>query len=299
MPLVSVIMPTFNRAAHVGAAIESVRAQTMRDWELLVVDDASTDDTEGAVARIGDPRVRYVRQARNAGDAATRNAGIALSTGARVAFLDDDDIWVPEKLAWQAEAFERGGARVGLVYAGRETHFSQTGRTSVLPMSGEIEAQLRSFRITTSTVMVSREALEKAGPFDETMPCASDYDLWIRIWRAGFQFRVIDKPLVRYAVHGAGLSDNVRKVVIGEEMLLEKHASFFAEDSESLREIYHNVGVLRLLLGDVREARRALRRSIHLKAGLANSAYYLYSFLGASAGRRLRELRGWAGVHGS
>lgn len=292
-------MPTYNRAAHVGAAIESVRSQTMQDWELLVVDDASPDDTEGTVARIGDPRIRYVRQPRNAGDAAARNAGIERSSGAFVAFLDDDDVWVPEKLAWQLDVFAEAGGRVGLVYAGRETHFSQSGRSSVLSMSGDVESQLRSFRITTSTVMISREALERAGRFDETMPCASDYDLWIRIWRAGFEFRVIDRPLVRYSVHGAGLSDNVRKVVIGEEMLLEKHASFFAEDTRSLREIYHNVGVLRLLLGDVREARSALRRSIRLKAGLANSAYYLYSFLGASAGRRLRELRGWAGVHGS
>jgi glycosyltransferase involved in cell wall biosynthesis len=291
-------MPTYNRAEFVGPAIESVLNQTMGDFELLVVDDASTDHTEAAVSRFGDSRVKYVRQPRNGGDAASRNAGIELSRGRYVAFLDDDDSWVPEKLAWQIEEFSRA-ERVGFVYGWRETLYSETGRSSILPLSGDVETHLRWFRITTSAVMVSREALDAAGKFDEAMPCASDYDLWIRIWRLHFDFRVIARPLVRYAVHGAALSDNVRKVVIGEEMLLEKHSSFFAEDHESLSDIYRNVGVLRLFLGDIRDARQALRRSIRLRARFANSAYYLYSFLGASAGRRLRELRGWTGVHGS
>jgi len=297
-PRVSVIMPTHNRAGFVAAAIESVLKQTMGDFEIVVVDDASTDDTQGAVARIEDPRIHYVRRERNGGDAAARNSGIARATAPWIAFLDDDDYWVPRKLEWQLEA-ARNGARVGLVYGWRETFYTRTGRSSVLPLTGNVETQLRGFRITTSTVLLSREALDAVGRFDESMPCASDYDLWIRIWRAGFEFRVVVKPLVRYSVHGGALSDNVRKVVIGEEMLLEKHASFFAEDAESLRDIWHNVGVLRLFLGDVREARHALSRSIRLGSGLANWAYYLYSFLGASAGRYLRDLRGWTGVHGS
>lgn len=299
MPKVSVIMPTYNRAGAVGEAIQSVLNQTVDDFELLVVDDASTDGTGDAVSRIGDRRVRYLRQATNGGDAAARNAGLDRSSGKYVAFLDDDDCWVPETLSWQLQEFERGGSRIGLVYGGRLTFFAHTGRSTVLRLTGDVASQVRSFQITTSTVMVSREALDAAGPFDETMPCSSDYDMWVRIWRAGFEFRAIDRPLVRYAVHGRSLSDNLRKVAIGEEMMLEKNASFFDEDRATSSRNYRNVGILRLFVGDVQEARRALGRSIRLRAGLANSMYYLYSFLGASAGRRLRELRGWTGVHGS
>jgi glycosyltransferase involved in cell wall biosynthesis len=298
MPLVSVILPTYNRAASIGGAIRSVLDQTVQDFEIVVVDDRSLDQTEEVVNRFRDRRIRYLRLARNSGEAASRNAGVLQAGGRYVAFLDDDDSWVPEKLALQLAEFDASGT-VGLVYSWRETLFNLTGRSSVLPLSGDVESQLRRFRITTSTVVVSWEALSTAGRFDEAIPYSSDYDLWIRIWRAGFRFRAVDRPLVRYAVHGDGLSGNLHNVAIGKEMLLAKHYSFFTEDTESLSDIYRNLGVLKLFLGDARQARHLLGHSIRLRARLSNCAYYVLSFLGASAGRRLRELRGWSGSHDS
>src|SRR5262245_24547581 len=101
MPLVTVVIPTHNRAGRVRSAIESVLHQTYADFEIVVVDDASEDGTENTVRGVLDPRVRYIRHAVARGDAAARNTGIRNSTGEYVAFLDDDDEWLPEKLRFQ------------------------------------------------------------------------------------------------------------------------------------------------------------------------------------------------------
>ncbi len=295
MPLVSVVIPTYNRAATVGSAIESVLRQTEQDFEVLVVDDASTDDTEGAVARFGDPRVKYIQQSVNRGDAAARNAGITNSTGHYIAFLDDDDQWIPEKLAWQIAEFEKGGDRLRLVYGGRETFFTATGRSSVLRLPDDVETQLRWFKITTSTVMVRRAGIEEVGLFDEDILYCSDYDLWIRLWRAGFRIAYIDRPLVRYFVHGNALSDNPRKMIAGEERLLKKHAEFFAEDPASLGEHYRNLGLLYCAIGDTRSGREALAKSIRLRPKVSTLAYYVLAMGGSGFYQRVRDFRGLPG----
>src|SRR4051812_24472999 len=99
--LVSIIIPTYNRAAYLGAAIASVRAQTFADWELIVVDDGSTDETAAMLDELSDPRIRVLRIGHSGSESITRNAGLRLAEGEWVAFLDSDDLWVPEKLERQ------------------------------------------------------------------------------------------------------------------------------------------------------------------------------------------------------
>ena len=197
MPKVSVIIPTYNCARYLPGAIESVLRQTYRDFEVIVVNDGSPDDTDSAVAPYLD-RITYIKQA-NLGAPAARNRGLAASTGELIAFLDDDDEWVPEKLRLQVPEFD--DAEVGLVYSDlRVVH--DDGRveesflaTRPLAASGYIfENFLASGFILTSCVAVSRRCLEDVGDFDESMRSLQDFDLWFRILRR-WKAALVRRPL--------------------------------------------------------------------------------------------------------
>src|SRR5215213_5581398 len=174
-PLVSVLMPAYNAGRYVAESVESVRAQTFRDWELVVVDDGSADDTGEVVRRFAarDARVRYVRR-ENGGQAAARNTGLREARGPLVAFLDADDLWLPEKLALQTALMEEKG--VDLVYTDGYI-FSEGGAASpeerfhILPGEARGVEMFRTLftsnRIGTLSVLVKREALDAVGLFDE------------------------------------------------------------------------------------------------------------------------------------
>ncbi len=216
-PEVSVVIPTHNRRAMVVEAVESVLAQTFRDFELIIVDDGSTDGTYEHLARILDgrgdaaPTVRIERTA-NRGPAAARNRGISLARGSRVAFLDSDDLWSPLKLqrhlayarshpefpiCQTAEIWIRCGRRVN---PGRR-HLKRAGDIFM--------DSLRTCLISPSAVMIDRQILVETGGFDEDMVAAEDYDLWLRIL-ALHESGLLDEPLVtRRAGHRDQLSSSV------------------------------------------------------------------------------------------
>lgn len=181
-PTVSVIIPTFNRARAVRAAVNSVLGQTFTDYELIVVDDGSDDETLQALAPYS-RRFRLIRQD-NRGVSAARNAGIAEAKGSLIAFLDSDDLWLPHKLKaqtdffaanpaamWQqtAEIWIRNGVRVNP----KRRHAKQAGQI--------FQASLELCLISPSAVMLRRELLAEFGGFDECLPACEDYDLWLRI----------------------------------------------------------------------------------------------------------------------
>lgn len=183
-PAISVIIPTYNRASMVVEAVESVLAQDMDDFELIVIDDGSTDDTEKKLSSYDyDNRLRYYRQ-ENAGVSAARNRGLRYSTAPCIAFLDSDDLWFPAKLRLQynfirehsdadicqtEEIWLRNGYRVNP----RKHHQK---------VSGNIFRQsLALCLVSASAVMTRRDLFQKVGYFDEELPVAEDYDLWLRI----------------------------------------------------------------------------------------------------------------------
>jgi len=201
IPAVSVVIPAFNRAHVLPRALGSVLAQTFGDFEVLVVDDGSTDGTADVVAAGRDPRVRCVRQARNAGVAAARNRGIRESRAPLIAFLDSDDEWLPEKLAEQVAVFRRQPDRMGLAYTGVET-VHEDGSTSVQRPRGRGDAY-RTLLWTNaihgggSNVMIRRDVVAAVGFFHEGVPAIEDYDYWIRIARF-FTVDFVEAPLIRY-----------------------------------------------------------------------------------------------------
>ena len=200
-PRVTVVIPTWNRAAVVVEAIDSVLQQSYRDFEIVVCDDGSTDDTAARIAAFGPP-VRYRRQAHAGHPGSPRNLGIEAARGELIAFLDDDDLWEPDKLARQVELVDREG--LDLVYTNRRFRFGD-GAPSALavtpaPASPDrlLDVVLEGQFPTLCTALVRRTLLRAVEGFDETLATGEDLDLWLRLG-----------PIAR-----AGGRDSVRACVI-------------------------------------------------------------------------------------
>lgn len=197
MPRVSVIIPTYNRAALVQEAVASVLAQTYRDFELLVVDDGSTDGTLAALAP-WDGEVRVLSRPSRGGVSAARNTGIAGARGEWLAFLDADDLWLPEKLARQMAFME---AKPRLLLSQTEEIWVRRG-VKVNPPRTHAKAGgdifLRSLErclVSPSAALLHRRLLDDHGVFDEELPAAEDYDLWLRLsWR--YEVGLLPEPLI-------------------------------------------------------------------------------------------------------
>jgi len=220
---VTVIIPTFNRAAVVGRAIRSVLAQTWQDWELIIVDDCSTDGTGRAVRGFSDARIKYIRRDRRRGAGAARNTGICSAQGEYVAFLDDDDEWLPEKLQKELEVFRDSDAEVGFVYSGKIL-FDERGKVLDLRVetkSGWVHEALldRHFIGTCSRVMVKKQVLDRVGGFDETLPSCQDLDLWLRLAKV---CKVAPVPLCLLRRHMGPdqISARLRNICEGWEQIL-------------------------------------------------------------------------------
>ncbi len=197
MAFVSVIIPTYNRRALVREAIESVLAQRgAGEIELIVVDDGSTDSTKDTLTPLHNA-LRYLEQP-NRGVSAARNAGVRVARGEWLAFLDSDDLWLPDKLATQ----------VGCVRERPEIRVCQTGEIWIRngvrvnpcrhhrkPDGDVFLPSLERCLVSPSAVMLRRDLFEAAGGFDESLPACEDYDLWLRLAR-DTPVALIDRPLV-------------------------------------------------------------------------------------------------------
>jgi glycosyltransferase involved in cell wall biosynthesis len=216
MPKVSVIIPTFNRERLVGRAIESVFQQTYTDYEIVVVDDGSTDNTTDVLKRFNG-KIRYFYQ-KNAGISGARNRGLREATGEYIAFLDSDDTWVPEKLAVQVEVLDRD-KEVGITYS-RMLILNEDGkRCGYKPdeKTGRDFLELIEIRgdIATSTVMTRKECFDRVGTFDPDLPPMEDFDMWLRIAKFYKIHEVTDITLAYYYEHSHQATRDLRKVYEG------------------------------------------------------------------------------------
>jgi glycosyltransferase involved in cell wall biosynthesis len=198
-PLVSVIVPTFNRAHIIGRALDSIFAQTFQDFEVIVVDDGSKDTTQEWLSRYPHP-IRCLYQ-ENSGPAAARNKGMAVAKGEYIAFLDSDDSYFPRNLEAHLLRFEKE-PEVGLIYAGSEIVDSEgTFIKELRPKPenrGQVLSQLVFYNfIMPSTVVMRRSCMEYAGPMNDRLWFAEDWLYWLKI-ASRFQFDYIDEVLVRF-----------------------------------------------------------------------------------------------------
>ena len=220
---VSVIIPTYNSARYLGEAIDSVLAQTFRDFEVLVIDDGSSDETETMMRRYGPP-VRYIRQ-KNSGVAVARNRGILEGRGRYVAFLDADDTWLAHKLEKQIEALD-GASGAGFCYSAFTVVDSDLKPVSVSRskrQASALEDLLLRGNVVGSvcTVLCERALIEMLGGFDPALSQCADWDMWVRI-AAHTEFIYVDEPLVTYRHHGGMISRNAALLESDSVRVLEK-----------------------------------------------------------------------------
>lgn len=289
--VVSVVIPTYNRAALVSEAVASVIAQTFESVEVIVVDDGSTDDTVTVLSGIGDERLRYER-IDHAGPSVARNRGIELASGEFIAFLDSDDLWYPSKLERQLPLFadaDLGWTYTDLDYLGPQG--PEPRRFERLkPCRGWVMESLfvDGCPMLTSSVIVRRSCLDQTGLFDPGLLRWQDNDLYFRLARL-FQVDFVHEPLGRYW-HRPRIRSVSQKVESRRRHRLVKRRAMELEPEllgcsrKKLRRAYLNsvfrLGRMELALNNVPEARRLFRECLSfqpfwLKPAAALAASYL------------------------
>ena len=227
-PLISVVIPTYNHAHFLKTALESVVNQTYTEWEAIVVNNYSDDNTIDVVSEFGDPRIKLRNYKNHGVIAAGRNQAISMSKGEYVAFLDSDDIWYPDKLKECLELLNQG---FDLVCHGEFWVKTDNSKRHII-YGPEKNACYRSLLfngncISTSATVVRKEALDKAGGFCESpdMVTAEDYDLWLKLSKSDIKIGFVKKILGEYRIHNANHSKVVLTHMMAEQAVLEKHIS--------------------------------------------------------------------------
>ena len=227
-PLVSIVIPTYNHAPMLQRALATVVEQTYQNWNAIVVNNFSTDNTLEVVAAFNDPRIQCVNFRNNGVIGASRNEGIALATGRYVAFLDSDDTWFSTKLEKCVEILESGSDLV----CHAEYWIDESGKSRLVaygPSEAATHHNLiyKGNRISTSATVVRAALLKEVNGFDISPELISteDYDLWIRLAAKSDRFAFISKPLGEYHRHDNNVSANIEKHLAAELALLEKHFS--------------------------------------------------------------------------
>ena len=223
--MISVIIPTYNRARLLPRALESVLGQTWRDLEVLVVDDGSEDDTRQAVEAIGDPRVRYIRHPQRRGACAARNTGIENARGAYIAFQDSDDVWLPDKLTVQMRRLEESGADVVCCaferYDPHGNFLFVTPPPEIAPGRVDYEQLLFQNFISTQTLLGKAECFRRFR-FDESMPRLQDWELMLRMCRQ-CDVRYFDDMLVRLYEQGDSITGRPELGIAALDRIYELH----------------------------------------------------------------------------
>jgi glycosyltransferase involved in cell wall biosynthesis len=267
-PLVSVVIPAYNRGSLIRKTIESVINQSYANLEILVVDDSSVDNTADVVAAMDDSRIRYFRHDINKGAPAARNTGILHSRGEFIAFLDSDDTWDREKIREQLDVMISAGPDVALVYAGiRKVNPDGECVGIKKPVyRGRIFSRLLRDNVigSTSAPLIRVQVLkEDVGGFDESLPSRQDYDLWLRISRK-YAVEYVSRPLVDYLVHDDRISANSEWRIRGSKLILEKYWNEIKAHPAILAEHYYRLGRQYINMGNKVQARGYLFKPLTL-----------------------------------
>jgi glycosyltransferase involved in cell wall biosynthesis len=256
-PKVSVILPVYNRMGLVERAVRSVLNQTYPELELIVIDDASTDNTKETLKHILDERIKIIQHKENLGAAAARNTGMKVARGEYIAFQDSDDVWLPEKLERQMAVFGNSTKEIGAVYvglwrvnlAGGQDPLQKLGDSKTyIPYDwasnkeGDIHKELlkRNF-IPLPSVIIRKECLEKAGVFDKNLPMLQDWEFFIRL-SSYYKFKYIDQPLVLSFFTPESISTAPEAYVKALELIITKHFEEFRKDRRMVAEYFFYLG---------------------------------------------------------
>lgn len=238
MTTVTAVITTHKREPEiVERALNSILSQTYSPIQTIVVDDSPADfPLRDAVRQLVEGKgVQYIPHEACKGACAARNTGLAAATGEFIAFLDDDDVWMPEKIEKQLEKFSDG---VALVYCGYDVYCCATGETvkrRSVYLRGSVYEELikENFIGSTSFPLLRKSCLEEIGGFDVLMQSAQDYDVWLRLSQK-YDVDYVEEPLVLYYVHdGERISKNHNKRIAGQKRLIEKNMSYLKQNGEA------------------------------------------------------------------
>lgn len=268
-PLVSCVIPTFNRSAKIGNAVKSILQQTYVNFEVLVVDDQSVDDTKQVVEKFAesDSRIKYLFNPQKGANNA-RNYGISNSRGQYVAFLDDDDIWLETKLEKQVNIFNSLGEEFGVVYCPFE-RIKPNGKVSkrhpskysVIKNGNILNRLLKRNFIGTPAIIVKREVFQKSGMFNPTLKSYQDWELLIRIAR-DFHFHYINEVLVNVYESEDSITLDKKGRVMTSFRILKQNMDLYEKNKHLLSQRYCTLGFTLLKLKYNRAAKLFLFRSL-------------------------------------
>jgi len=268
-PKVSVIVPTFNRPALLAQAIDDVLRQTWQDLEVIIVDDAATTTTRDLVRRFDSGKVRLLSHTQPRGAAAARNTGLRRARGAYVAFLDDDDRWLPTKLSRQLDRLHSSAADTTLIYCGFETISERTGRVvkSFLPRQPVLGFAdfLQRTAFGTSIPLIARRSIEEIGLFDEGLPGTHDRDLWLRLAKR-FQLAFVPAVLARCVVHGEQITTDLALKLDAKEKMLRKYHDELSRHPAIFATQLVRLAMLHFAAGQPDRGRRCLTEALRLGA---------------------------------
>ncbi len=297
VPKVSVVIPTYNRPTSLSSAIVSVLNQEFQDFEIIVVDDASKDDSAyKIVCGFNDNRLKYIRHEKNKGGGAARNTGIIASKGKYIALLDDDDEWLSKKLQVQVDSLDNSSPDVGVIYTGYIKIDSTNGKVikrKIPTERGNIfnELLIRNCVGTASLPLLRKECFDKVGLFDESLCSYQDWDMWIRISKV-FHFEFIKEPLVKYYVHKNKISTNLEALINGEETFFKKYGKLLELNRKIYSYHYFILGTYYCYNKNIKKGRKTLLSAIRTYP--FNIRYYINlgcSLLGANAFKELVSIK--------
>ncbi|MBZ2166167.1 glycosyltransferase family 2 protein [Methanobacterium spitsbergense] len=280
---VSIIIPTYNRANLITRAINSILDQSYTNYEIIVVDDGSTDNTKEVIQRFNEDKINYYVHKKNRGAAAARNTGIKYSKGDFIAFQDSDDKWLPEKLEKEMDVFLEASDKIGVVYSGywhiKDNKKIYIPTPKVTKKEGNIHFELLKGNFVSGLSVIRKICFKKVGLYDENLPNLEDWELYIRISKY-FSFKFIDEPLSIAYCSSDSASINYSKNLKSSEIILKKHFADFNDNKEILAVNKANIGIYAFLNGDESKSRKYLMDAIRYNP--LNIKYwllYLVSFI--------------------
>jgi len=290
-PKVSIIIPTYNRVNVITRAIKSVLGQTYQNFELIVVDDGSNDNTGKKVKNFNDSRINYICHEENKGGSAARNTGIQVAKGEYIAFLDSDDEWLPQKIEKQVEILDKDEG-IGAVFTDRK--IMPSGRIKKIKLPKNKKKQLKkiyrkNFLGGCSVVMVRKRVFSKIGMFDINLPSSQDFDMWIRLL-IYYNIEVLNEVLV--IIHCPS-SKRITKNIDAKERtlnILKNKYSKYLKTCFFCRKL-SNLGYLYYCMGNKKIGRNKIIESLQLYPFYIKAWIYLVvSFINPKIFFRIRTI---------
>lgn len=293
IPTVSVIIPTHNRPEMVKNAINSVLIQTYQDFEVIIVDVGLEKRADIIAGGFNDPRISYIRSEKELNGSAARNIGIKQAKGRFIAFLDDDDEWVPEKLAIQMKEFENTLPDVGFSFSAVKNIRDNGSFVTQVPEEANdyFELALGWFSgFLTVTLIIKKDVFDDVGLFDESFPSHQESDLMIRISKK-YKGLGINRPLTIVNMKGGyeRVGGDFARKIQGHEMIIKKHFEEFKKRPKILAFHYFELGLFSRDNGQYNEARSCFKKAIGNNPSFRYLIHYLSMFFGGRIYKLIRK----------